>query len=389
MLFDDGPAACPFVAFEADRDRRSVEADHRHRCYAEPTPAPRAIAHQKRYCLAPEFAECPIFRDWAVRAAARPVPVPPAYGLAPMGGPEEAGPAAPVADEAAAEDESAATDESAAEDESAATDEAADEDERVEIERLPSVGPAEPALWGDEPELDAEPAAEAEPAADEEPPGGLEPASIAPPVAPTPPAAAQPPAIPDEPGPPLPAFLASRAAQLRDRPPTDTHAAAAAPVAVAPVSARVGRDDLVPSWERERIAGLDDRGSDLLGKITTVLIVLALASLAVLLIILAPGFLGGGGAQPTPPAVVGSPSPVPGATATPAATPEPTASPEPTPQVYVVQPGDTLEAIARRHGVTAQQLLAANPQITNPNFIQVGQRLTIPPDEFGLESPAP
>src|SRR5688500_17436478 len=74
--FDAGADACPFVALELDRDRRSEQPDYRHRCYAETTPAPRTIAHQERFCLSPNFPGCPIFQDWAVRAAARPVPVP-------------------------------------------------------------------------------------------------------------------------------------------------------------------------------------------------------------------------------------------------------------------------------------------------------------------------
>src|SRR4051812_9054102 len=69
----DTPRACPFVALELDRDRRSDSPDYRHRCFAEPTPAPRSIAHQEAYCLSPNFSACPVFQDWAVRAAARPV----------------------------------------------------------------------------------------------------------------------------------------------------------------------------------------------------------------------------------------------------------------------------------------------------------------------------
>jgi len=45
--------------------------------------------------------------------------------------------------------------------------------------------------------------------------------------------------------------------------------------------------------------------------------------------------------------------------------------------VYVVQRGDTLFSIARNFGVTVQAILNANG-LTNPNFIFVGQRLTIP-----------
>ncbi len=66
-----GALACPFVAFEADRDARADTPDHRHRCYAEIRPAPRALAHQEAFCLSPGFAACPTFQDWARREAAR------------------------------------------------------------------------------------------------------------------------------------------------------------------------------------------------------------------------------------------------------------------------------------------------------------------------------
>jgi len=67
----DGAPACPFVAFEDDRDERSTSPDHRHRCYAESKPAPRALAHQEAYCLSSAFPVCPTFQDWARREAAR------------------------------------------------------------------------------------------------------------------------------------------------------------------------------------------------------------------------------------------------------------------------------------------------------------------------------
>ena len=67
----DGAQACPFVAFEDDRDERSSVPDRRHRCYAEARPAPRALAHQEAYCLSSAFPVCPTFQDWARREAAR------------------------------------------------------------------------------------------------------------------------------------------------------------------------------------------------------------------------------------------------------------------------------------------------------------------------------
>ena len=66
----DGAPACPFVAFGDDRDGRSTSPDHRHRCFAESPPAPRAVAHQEAYCLSSAFPVCPTFQDWARREAA-------------------------------------------------------------------------------------------------------------------------------------------------------------------------------------------------------------------------------------------------------------------------------------------------------------------------------
>jgi LysM repeat protein len=43
-----------------------------------------------------------------------------------------------------------------------------------------------------------------------------------------------------------------------------------------------------------------------------------------------------------------------------------------------VQKGDTLTSIAKMFGVTVAQLLAAN-KIRNPDHVEAGQQLTIPP----------
>ena len=45
---------------------------------------------------------------------------------------------------------------------------------------------------------------------------------------------------------------------------------------------------------------------------------------------------------------------------------------------YTVRRGDTLYALARRYGVTPQRLLAANPQITDPDRVYPGQTVVIP-----------
>jgi hypothetical protein len=91
----DSAQACPFVAFEQDRDERATSPDHRHRCYAEPRPAPRAIAHQEAYCLSSAFPVCPTFQDWARREAARARGA--GIGAPATGGAAAAGAAAPGA----------------------------------------------------------------------------------------------------------------------------------------------------------------------------------------------------------------------------------------------------------------------------------------------------
>ena len=47
-------------------------------------------------------------------------------------------------------------------------------------------------------------------------------------------------------------------------------------------------------------------------------------------------------------------------------------------QLYKVRPTQTLFSIARRFGVTVADILAANPQIVNPDMIFVGQVICIP-----------
>ena len=45
---------------------------------------------------------------------------------------------------------------------------------------------------------------------------------------------------------------------------------------------------------------------------------------------------------------------------------------------YTVRRGDTLWSIAGRFGVTLTELIAANPQIKNPNLIYPGEKVRIP-----------
>jgi LysM repeat protein len=69
-------------------------------------------------------------------------------------------------------------------------------------------------------------------------------------------------------------------------------------------------------------------------------------------------------------------------------TPSSPAQPAPSGRTYVVQRGDTLVAIAQRHGVSTWALAQAN-SIRNPSFIYVGQVLYIPSDGSPAPSPSP
>lgn len=58
--------------------------------------------------------------------------------------------------------------------------------------------------------------------------------------------------------------------------------------------------------------------------------------------------------------------------------PTPIVTVPPTGGTYVVQKGDTLRKIADRIGVTVNDILAVNPQITNASLIYVGQVINLP-----------
>jgi LysM repeat protein len=75
-----------------------------------------------------------------------------------------------------------------------------------------------------------------------------------------------------------------------------------------------------------------------------------------------------------------------GSSAAPA--PAPASQPAPAPGIHVVQRGETLAGIALRYGTTVAALMAAN-RLSNPNFIWVGQRLTISKGGQSSSRPAP
>lgn len=108
------------------------------------------------------------------------------------------------------------------------------------------------------------------------------------------------------------------------------------------------------------------------GNIGSRLIPIALMTVALM--------LGACGAAATPSP---SPSPIPTPTPTVAPAPpsvEPAATPEPTASVtiYVVRSGDTLIGIAKKFKITLKALRAANPQVTDPTKMQIGEKLVIP-----------
>jgi len=283
------PAVCPFVAFADERDLRAAEPDHRHRCYAESPPAPRALAHQSRYCLSPTFTGCPIFQDWAAREAARVSDAPAPAALPPDGG---------FFDEPVAERREGVGGTSAA---------------------GPSAASASPYPSAEDDDLGR----------------GL---------------------AEDE------GFTAAPASREWER-------------------VRPRRD--YPRLGRSR------RTSPVL----MALVLLAVAAVAVFLLpSVLRGLLGGGtGASPSATAS-GSGSVAPTGSAT--VVPSPTATPGPTQLIHVVKSGDTLTRIADQFDVTVEQILAANPEITNANNINVGQQIVIPtatpaPGGSASESPPP
>lgn len=54
-------------------------------------------------------------------------------------------------------------------------------------------------------------------------------------------------------------------------------------------------------------------------------------------------------------------------------------------RTYTVVQGDTMYAIATRLGITLEELIRANPQINNPDYIQVGQIINIPNTKRNIE----
>ena len=404
MPIADGAHACPFVAFAEDRDERSSVPDHRHRCYAEAQPAPRALAHQEAYCLSSAFPVCPTFQDWARRESARtrgggePAPPTPASVEAPSaaaamsaGEPGDGG-LAPGADRVDANEDRVPD---------AAEPRPNDEGE---VRRNPPRDWSAPPPWLASAE-GAAGAASSEPplflASRSQPGQGLA-GSAADQLAGGPP-------------PSRPPSPSAYGAESTDRAADGASAAGAAGAVGAAGGAAAAFDgpsptrgsdagthpddvdfearDLPrpatprrpraydqhlggptsgPDWERPRRyeAYPTIRTRVGLPPIPRIAVMAAAVGIAALALFFLPALLGlGGGNQ-------ASSSPTP--SAAPSRSIEPTPIPAPTPIVYTIKKGDTLSKIATANGLTLAELMAANPDIKDPNKIVEGQQITIP-----------
>jgi LysM repeat protein len=399
----DGAPACPFVAYVDDRDGRSSIPDHRHRCFAESPPAPRAVAHQEAYCLSSAFPVCPVFQEWARREAAQArgqgTPVDDVAGAGAAAGAAVHG-AAPGAPGGGATGGRAAGGSAAGAVIAAGAANSWDEPEGPggqmampppdePVQRNPPRDWAAPPPW----------------------------ASTAPAARPTGPGPAHaPPARPVE-GQGLAgstadqlaggeppsrsaavwsASAAGAAASVADddlaglvspRPEPTPSAPAPAPAPGVPQatttssgrrpsvsSTRSGPTISGPAWERARheeaYPSIRRRAS--LPGIPRLLVIAGAIAIAALILFMLPAVFGIGGPSATP-------KPSATAAAAPTASVEPTAPPAPTPTVYIVKTGDTMSKIAKKFGVTLDDLIAANKAtIKNPDKLAVGAQVIIP-----------
>jgi LysM repeat protein len=412
----DGPVACPFVAFDDDRDERNTVPDHRHRCYAETPPAPRALAHQEAYCLAAAFPVCPIFQDWARREAAHARRDAPPAGRSDSRG-SAAGPGMlPVDAGLAAAGAGLAAGLGPADDDAYPDEEPIYED--PEPRRNPRRGWASPPPWMNrgegrpsdaadldtyDPGLDAAEAGLAGSVADRLAAStrgaGAEPGSGA--------------GGPDEParsgGGPLdddlqpaeeraewdPRADARQNARQPEPPPRYRERERPRTEPTEPdgrlANARQGgvdrKREVAPSWERPaRLEAYPTLRSRRMPNIAfpPILVALAALLLAALILFLLPGFLGLGGPQ-----AGASPTPVTQSSSGPLGSSVPTQIPQATPQIYVVQSGDTMSRIANKFHVPLATLVEANKtNIPDPNKLKIGDQVIIPTTSAPVTSPA-
>jgi LysM repeat protein len=386
----DGAQACPFVAFENDRDERAASPDHRHRCYAEERPSPRALAHQKAYCLASTFTVCPTFQDWARREAAHvragsggaepsgreeqprrepshDWPASPQWGAGAVAGAGAAAAGAGMYQEDDAEDDSAPgflASRSAAAGAglgaglagSAADRLAGSERGNGDIPEAPHFGADEAAgrraarldaIGGPDDRYD-------EGAGDyDAPPDDDEFDS-------------------ERPGRPRSARASGGIGFGRDRRPK-----------VGDTRAR-GWDQAGPTWDQGRqhdpYQARRSRGPRL-SRVAAMAIVIVIAAIGLFFL---PQLLGIG----SPPPTTGDRTSSPGVSVAPSSPLESPPVAEPTPQIYIVKAGDNMSKIASQFGVSLDDLIAANREThPNPDALQIGDEVIIPtPAPSGFEA---
>jgi LysM repeat protein len=405
----DSATACPFVAFEDDRDERATVPDHRHRCYADVRPSPRALAHQEAYCLSSSFPVCPTFQDWARResararadaqaredadAADRAAGPAAGAGAAAAGAAGAAGLAAGAAGLAAGGASGAADHAGDAVAETfdrdvrpvvAGSDDADDDDELGSTDTRLGDDEGEPRRnpprdWSAPPPWLA--SSEAARAHNASPPDFLARRGA-------------------EPGQGLAGSAADRlaggspvqsssspAAAWREPEADDEHLSgrgAPPPRRPRAYDQHLGGPSSGPDWERPRRYEAYPTIKTRVGMpaIPRIAVLAALIALAALAFFFLPAILGLGNKS-------GPGGASPSASVAPSVSTEPTTAPAATPILYTIKKNETLSKIATAHGITLQQLLDANPTIKNPNKIVEGQQITIPtpqssvPDEFG------
>ena len=396
----DGAPACPFVAFEDDRDSRATNPDHRHRCYAEVRPAPRALAHQEAYCLSSAFPVCPTFQDWARREAAQAkaassasaaasAAAASAAGTPPGGGsnaplPPASGPGAGFAGARGYDEDDGDFDDwsgrgspgngdamgrNPPRDWSAPPPWLSSRDDE-EDEEPPDIVAQPPVRGGGLAGSFADRLAGGPPPGAAAATGGHGQASSAPPAGSRPAGSGRPAPDPDDEAAwdGHPARAGTVAAPSRERRPSRDERRSAAPALPGPSWERPRRMEAYPTLKTRMGLPSLNLSPILLG-------VLALGLAAVAFFYL-PALLGIGnppeaGVSPTPTAA--------GSTEATAPPSSPTPVPGPTQQVYLVQEGDTMSKIANRFGVPLQTLIDANAAtIPNPDVLEIGQEVIIP-----------
>ena len=378
----DGAPACPFVAYVDDRDGRSSSPDHRHRCFAESPPAPRAVAHQEAYCLSSAFPVCPVFQEWARREAAQAR----GQGVAD----DQAAPGAATGGAAAAAAWGATS--------ASAGGQTAIPPPEPPVQRNPPRDWAAPPPWatgGPAARSSGSTSADAPPARPSEGQGlaGSTADQLAGGQAPSRSAAAwsasaagaaasnadeylaglvSPRPSPSEPPPAPPQIPAQPSTASLGRRPTVSSTRSSGPTVSGPSWERARHEEVYPSIRRR---------ASLPGLPRLAVLVGALA-IAALILFMVPALLGIGGPSATP---------KPSATAAaPSLSAEPTAVPVPTPTVYVVKSGDTMSKIAKKFGVSLDDLIAANKDnIKNPDKLGVGDEVIIPLTSSEGESAEP